>query len=201
MLEIIGTLTYDKIILVAIGCVILFLKTRIMKDKVNSKKMKEFIDFFNNKKNLKNRVSLENIIIYRFNFYIKYNLLKKLLKLENPTNAILLYIKTANILDFEDENLHFKNNSLLTTKRKRNWIYYINFILGIVFFIFSFISFIYFFGLFSNDGNLLNENSIISFLYGISLFYGYILITKEAIRIKDAEELIKIFNEKYLSDD
>ncbi|WP_428024736.1 hypothetical protein [Arcobacter sp.] len=175
----------------------IFMKERVFRTNVNHKKIKEFVKFFNNKKNLKKRVSLENIVIYRFNFYIEYKILKKLIKLENPTGSMYQYIDTFNFLSFNDKKLHFRNKYFLITKRRRKYYCFLIFLFSIVSIVISFFSFIYCLAIFSQNSYELSV-VVISFLYGVVFLFGSILSVKDIKRVKDAEKLVKNFNKEEL---
>jgi len=179
----------------------LYSKINLLNYKVKSKKIDKFIKYTKNKKNFKNRLYTENIFLHTYNYYIKYETLEKLINLKNPTNAILLYIKTANILNSDKKTLCFNNGFLLSNEKKRMARYYLLLILAINSFIISFLSFIYGIGIVFIQENYEVNEVFISLVYGFSFLFGFLIMTSDAIRIKDAEKLIKIFNENNLRDD
>lgn len=154
------------------------------KYKRNVKKINKFIKFTQNKKNFENNLYTESMIFNRFNYYIKFEILEKILLLKNPTGIIYKYIEL-------NKFFFFKNNSFILQKkynspRKLKFYKVSNFILGIVCFIFALISLTFF----STDFIEL----FIFVLYEITFIVGFFISTIESWKLGEVESFITNFN-------
>ena len=70
----------------------IFNKNFIYLHRVRDKRINKFLKFCKSEKNKKNAMYTESIIMYRFNFYIKYEILQILFNLKNPIGGIYSYI-------------------------------------------------------------------------------------------------------------
>lgn len=181
------------IIFIFLSCIFIFYKLfnerNIFIHKIKDKKIKKFINFLKNKKNFKNKLYSENIFLYMFDYYISYEVLIRLVKLENPTGAILRYINSGVFLTFIDNKLVFKNK-YLNKKNMRQFYFILNFILGITFFIIAFLIFSYIITIYKDEKLM---TVIIYSLYTLIFFSGFILSIRNSIKVKDAENIFYEF--------
>ncbi|WP_128998506.1 hypothetical protein [Malaciobacter molluscorum] len=126
--------------------------------------------------------------MYRFNYYIKYEVLELLFRLKNPIGTINKYICANKILEFKNKRFYFKDKFIYKTNKRR-------FIYQLLLMSMSIISFIFFFLMFAFIPSGENISEIIFFIfYQIVFLMGITLIPRDIDRIKKAEELIEIVN-------
>ena len=166
----------------------LYSQINLLNYKIKSKKIDKLIKYTKNKKNFKNRLYTENIFIHAFNYYIKYEVLEKLIGLKNPTGAIINYIRFNGLFYLEDNKLIFIKRYDTSLKRKIQ--YSLLFIVGVFCFILSFIMF----AIYPQNGDL--TDLIIFWLYEITFFVGFFISIFGSIKILLAGRFVDEINKE-----
>jgi hypothetical protein len=158
--------------------------------KVNDRKLIKFVEFVKNKKNLKNNLAVENMFFHRFNYYIPYNILNKLLKYENPTGLILNYIDSSKFLMFHGKELVFREFYFLKSHNRRKIFFSLKFSIGVISLVIAFFSLL-FFGIELQSDETKMDSAVYFLMYTLVFFYGFILATQDSIRLKIAMDLVE----------
>ncbi|MGB7404025.1 MAG: hypothetical protein WA916_15730 [Arcobacter sp.] len=164
----------------------LYFREKVFKHGIQNKRYKEFVKFIVKKKNIKNKAYTEQLILYMYNYFIPYRVIKILLNLESPIGAILEYKNLNRFFYFKSEKLCFKRK--YETARKRNIYYYFFFIIGILLFIFAFILFAFF----PKNGNLVDI--LLFWLCELFFAIGFFVGLSDADNLRKAEKFVEVVN-------